>query len=59
MATNPKRRQWEYTRAGYPALPSSITLNNLGEAGWELVQIVHDPKEDAFFAYLKREVADE
>jgi hypothetical protein len=45
---------WEYITTPLMIHTTTAILNNWGEQGWELVQIVQGP-EGGLVAYLKRE----
>ena len=49
--------KWEYATAPLLVHATQQILNNWGEQGWELVQIVTGP-EGGLVAYLKRPVAE-
>ena len=46
--------RWEYLTTPLIVHNTSAILNNWGEQGWELVQVVQGP-EGGLVAYLKRE----
>lgn len=46
--------RWEYTTTPLIIHNTTAILNNWGEQGWELVQVVTGP-EGGLVAYLKRE----
>lgn len=49
----PTMTHWEYTTTPLLIHSTTAILNNWGEQGWELVQIVTGP-EGGLVAYLKR-----
>lgn len=49
-------QHWEYTTTPLIVHNTTAILNNWGEQGWELVQVVQGP-EGGLVAYLKRELA--
>jgi hypothetical protein len=64
----PKPKRWQY-RTGYildgrPPEPVNKFIDDLGRDGWELIQIVDDPRIDEQgrpmkVAYFKRELPDD
>lgn len=48
--------RWEYLTTPLIVHNTAAILNNWGEQGWELVQVVKGP-EGGLVAYLKREAA--
>lgn len=50
--------RWEYLTTPLIIHNTTAILNNWGEQGWELVQVVQGP-EGGLVAYLKREMASE
>lgn len=48
-------QRWEYTTTPLIVHNTTAILNNWGEQGWELVQVVQGP-EGGLVAYLKREL---
>ncbi len=50
--------RWEYLTTPLIIHNTTAILNNWGEQGWELVQVVQGP-EGGLVAYLKRELASE
>jgi len=50
--------RWEYLTTPLIIHNTTAILNNWGEQGWELVQVVQGP-EGGLVAYLKREAASE
>ncbi len=48
--------RWEYLTTPLIVHNTAAILNNWGEQGWELVQVVQGP-EGGLVAYLKRETA--
>ena len=48
--------RWEYLTTPLIVHNTAAILNNWGEQGWELVQVVQGP-EGGLVAYLKRELA--
>jgi hypothetical protein len=48
--------KWEYLKYYSPELPSAEELNDYGNDGWELVQIVQGKVSNltGFLAYFKR-----
>lgn len=51
-------QRWEYLTTPLIVHNTTAILNNWGEQGWELVQVVQGP-EGGLVAYLKRELASE
>lgn len=47
--------KWEYQVAPIPLHNEALMLNNFGQDGWELVQVVPGPNAEQLVAYLKRE----
>jgi hypothetical protein len=47
--------RWEYLTTPLIVHNTAAILNNWGEQGWELVQVIQGP-EGGLVAYLKREV---
>jgi hypothetical protein len=45
---------WEYATAPLLIHATQQILNNWGEDGWELVQVVPGPNADNLVAYFKR-----
>jgi hypothetical protein len=50
--------RWEYLTTPLIVHNTAAILNNWGEQGWELVQVIQGP-EGGLVAYLKREVPSE
>jgi hypothetical protein len=50
--------RWEYLTTPLIVHNTAAILNNWGEQGWELVQVVQGP-EGGLVAYLKRQLAHE
>jgi hypothetical protein len=46
--------QWEYLTAPLIVHSTKAILDNFGEEGWELVQVVPGPNGQGLVAYLKR-----
>ena len=46
--------KWEYVTVPLPVRATKQILDNWGEDGWELVQVVTGPNPDQLVAYLKR-----
>ncbi|WP_180357712.1 hypothetical protein [Streptomyces sp. NP160] len=46
--------QWEYLTAPLIVHSTKAILDNFGEEGWELVQVVPGPGGNGLVAYLKR-----
>lgn len=46
--------QWEYLTAPLIVHSTKAILDNFGEEGWELVQVVTGPGGNGLVAYLKR-----
>jgi len=46
--------QWEYLTAPLIVHNTKAILDNFGEEGWELVQVVPGPSGQGLVAYLKR-----
>ena len=51
----PGRRQFEYLTAPLIVHSTKAILDNFGEDGWELVQVVPGPGPEQLVAYFKRE----
>lgn len=51
----PARRQFEYLTAPLIVHSTKAILDNFGEDGWELVQVVPGPGPEQLVAYFKRE----
>lgn len=51
----PARRQFEYVTAPLLVHNTKVILDNWGEDGWELVQVVPGPGPEQLVAYFKRE----
>jgi hypothetical protein len=49
--------KWEYATVPLLIHATKQILDNWGEDGWELVQVVPGPNPDQLVAYLKREKA--
>lgn len=49
------RRQFEYLTAPLLIHNTKAILDNFGEDGWELVQVVPGPGPEQLVAYFKRE----
>lgn len=49
-------QRWEYLTTPLIVHNTTAILNNWGDQGWELVQVVQGP-EGGLVAYLKRELA--
>ncbi|GAA2019206.1 hypothetical protein WDZ16_16110 [Pseudokineococcus marinus] len=47
-------QQWEYMTAPLIIHATKQILDNFGEDGWELVQVVPGPDGNGLVAYLKR-----
>ncbi len=54
-APSPGRRTFEYMTAPLLIHATKAILDNFGEDGWELVQVVPGPNPDQLVAYFKRE----
>ena len=50
--------KWEYATAPVLVHVTKQILDNCGEDGWELVQIVPGPNPENVVAYFKREKAE-
>ena len=48
--------RWEYATAPLIVHATQQILNNWGEDGWELVQVVPNPGGDTLVAYMKRPI---
>jgi hypothetical protein len=46
--------QWEYLTAPLIVHSTKAILDNFGDEGWELVQVVPGPNGQGLVAYLKR-----
>ena len=53
--SQPTRRQFEYLTAPLIVHSTKAILDNFGEDGWELVQVVPGPNPEQLVAYFKRE----
>lgn len=49
------RSQWEYLTAPLLIHNTKAILDNFGDDGWELVQVVPGPGPDQLVAYFKRQ----
>ncbi|WP_405360379.1 DUF4177 domain-containing protein [Kitasatospora sp. NBC_00085] len=47
--------KWEYMTAPLLVHATKQILDNFGEDGWELVQVVSGPNPEQLVAYFKRE----
>ncbi|KGN32157.1 hypothetical protein N802_11300 [Knoellia sinensis KCTC 19936] len=47
-------QKWEYATAPIMIHATKQILDNWGEDGWELVQVVQGPQGDNLVAYFKR-----
>ncbi|MEE1784022.1 MULTISPECIES: DUF4177 domain-containing protein [Streptomycetaceae] len=47
--------KWEYMTAPLLVHATKQILDNFGEDGWELVQVVQGPNPETLVAYFKRE----
>jgi len=52
-----ERIRWEYATAPLLIHATQQILNNFGQDGWELVQVVPGPNPEQLVAYFKRPVA--
>ena len=53
----PLMKKFEYATAPLLVHATKEILDNWGQDGWELVQVVPGPNPENLVAYLKREVA--
>lgn len=51
-----ERTRWEYATAPLLIHATQQILNNWGEDGWELIQVVPGPNSEQLVAYFKRPV---
>jgi hypothetical protein len=52
-----ERIKWEYATAPLLIHATQQILNNWGQDGWELVQVVPGPNPEQLVAYFKRHLA--
>lgn len=58
MTEPTKRRAFEYATVPLISHATKAILDNWGEDGWELVQVVPGPNPESLVAYLKRPLQD-
>jgi len=51
-------KKFEYFTAPLLVHSTKEILDNFGQDGWELVQVVQGPNPETLVAYLKREIED-